>query len=308
MSGLRLRIGVMTIAALVFGVGASFAGVVPQQKPSEERQAKLLERFGDQGIDANKDGELTREEVMAFFADFEGGGFGRAHREGFRGHGMGRGHRGMRGGGPGHPGMGRRGGSLLQRLEGLDSETAPEHFTIERFPKADVDGDGTLSDAEWTQFASEKRDQILSRVLQRFPDADTDGDGVLGAEELAALKAAQMAKQAARILGRHPEADTDADGVLSDGELEAFRASRQALHQARILDRHPEADTDGDGVLSEDEMDLLWEDRAAFRRARILDHHPEADVDRDGVLSDEEAAAIRGMGGRRGLPGPRRGK
>jgi Ca2+-binding EF-hand superfamily protein len=32
-----------------------------------EKQAKLLEKFGDKGIDANKDGKLTCEEVQAFF-------------------------------------------------------------------------------------------------------------------------------------------------------------------------------------------------------------------------------------------------
>jgi hypothetical protein len=33
-----------------------------------DRQAKLLERFGSEGIDANKDGTLTCDEVKAFFA------------------------------------------------------------------------------------------------------------------------------------------------------------------------------------------------------------------------------------------------
>jgi len=33
-----------------------------------ERQAELLKRFGDKGIDANKDGTLTCDEVKAFFA------------------------------------------------------------------------------------------------------------------------------------------------------------------------------------------------------------------------------------------------
>jgi Ca2+-binding EF-hand superfamily protein len=32
-----------------------------------EKQAKLLKKFGDKGIDANKDGKLTSDEVKAFF-------------------------------------------------------------------------------------------------------------------------------------------------------------------------------------------------------------------------------------------------
>jgi len=55
----------------------------------EQRQARLLERYGDQGIDANGDGELTRKEVQTFRAE---NGF-QGQRRGFRaGRGEGRGH------------------------------------------------------------------------------------------------------------------------------------------------------------------------------------------------------------------------
>ena len=43
----------------------------------DERQAMLLERFGDQGIDANGDGVLTCDEVKAFFAARDPGHHGR---------------------------------------------------------------------------------------------------------------------------------------------------------------------------------------------------------------------------------------
>ena len=47
-----------------------------------DRHARLLERFGDDGIDANNDGTLTRDEIHAFFMGTGGegrkGGPGRA--------------------------------------------------------------------------------------------------------------------------------------------------------------------------------------------------------------------------------------
>jgi hypothetical protein len=45
----------------------------PCQDPiPDEKQARLLDRFGDQGIDANGDGALTCEEVRAFRASKRG--------------------------------------------------------------------------------------------------------------------------------------------------------------------------------------------------------------------------------------------
>ncbi len=222
-----------------------------------DRQTRLLERFGDQGIDADGDGTLTRDEVHAFFADRHPDcTSGKPGKKGCGHHGMkGCGHYGMRG--YEYYGMKGDGGGPqdrmcrpLQRLEMLNAETPPAEFDLARFPEADLDGDGQLSDSEWTTFAEQARGRVLARLLAHMPEADADGDGTLNEVELAALKDGLRE----RVLSKHPDADTDGDGVLSEAEFEAFKASRRQAHRARLLERHPEADLDGDGTLTDEEV------------------------------------------------------
>ncbi len=149
--------------------------------------------------------------------------------------------------------MGGRLGGIFEHLEKLSAETPPPHFDLARFPEADLDGDGTLSDGEWQTFAEQGRERLLARLTARAPEADADQDGVISEAELAALKAKCAARRSQRILAEHPQADTDGDGVLSDAEVEAFMADRAEQRRARIIERHPEADLDGDGSLSEEE-------------------------------------------------------
>ena len=221
------------------------------------RQVKLLERFGDDGIDANGDGSLTHEEVRTFleenFGDERTPRCQRAER-GPRG----KGHRGMRGKHMGAgKGPGEQLGGLLKRLELLASDTPPAEFDLERFPGADADGDGVLSNDEWKAFAAKARERMLTGLARRMPEADTDGNGVIDDAELAAIKD----EMRARVLERHPEADTDGDGTLSDAELDALHAEQLEKRAARILELNPEADLDGDGVLSKEEARQARKDR-----------------------------------------------
>lgn len=316
-----------------FGLSVAFAGAaLTQGKPDkplpESRKARLLEQFGDQGIDANGDGVLTRAEVHEFFADQ---GFG----PGWYGFGKGGpGHRGRRGHafGPGGPL-----GHMLRTLDRLQGETPPSWFTIERFPDADVNGDGELGSDEWQSFAEGHRTQVLEHLMEFAPQADTDNDGELSEAELDALRITHMTRMRTRILARHPDADTDGDGTLSDEELEVFMTARRAV----ILERHPEADLDGDGVLTEDEAEAFAMDNHPGRGGprgwghgrrhgpggmtppppeQVLECHPEADTDGDGTLSEEELRAFlesrpcgpcgdaprHGRGHGRGPCGPRR--
>ena len=238
----------------------------------EAKQAWLLEKFGDQGIDANEDGTLARDEVQAFFVEKPGWGMkGKHGRHGLRGKkgrghcdGEGWGHHGQHGG----PGMrGHRGDPLakacwlLRRLEKLEAETAPADFELAEFPKADLDGDGELSDTEWSAFAQQAHGQILQKLAWRMPDADTDDDGTISEVELAALRA----RVRDHLLSRRPEADLNGDGALSDEELEAFWSSRVEQRRARMLERHPEADLDGDGSLSDEETEQFEPKRRGHR-------------------------------------------
>ena len=253
----------------------------------EDKQAQLLGRFGDDGIDANGDGVLTRDEVRDFMQE-SGLDFGR----GGRGEG-----RGPREGGQGGPPDDRGALFMLYRLEVLQSDTPPEDLQVDRFPGLDADDDGTVSTAEWQAFAEKAKARLTERILKLFPDADTDGDGALSAEELTALKTSRIAEVKQRILERHPEADENGDGVISDEEFAAFRENmpdrgdrpgKMRGKQGRggrggfgdrgrgagpvspevMLERHPEADTDSDGVLSAAEMDAFRAQQRASRPKR----------------------------------------
>ncbi len=270
---IRIMVSVVISAATLT---VAFAGLVraddkqPTGQMTDERQAWLLERLGDEGIDADGDGTLTREEVRAFFA--------KKHGEGTRGDGehAWRGKHGQWGehGQWGkqdrsgehsrwgkHP-FGRRGmeghqgdkmhrlGMTLHHLDVFAAETPPEQFDIAGHEEADLDGDGELSQTEWQTFAQGKRSEILSRLASRLPDADGDSDGTLNDEELEAV----IAKFHAQLLEKHPEADANGDGVLSAEEAAAFHAGHFEERRAQILEHHPEADADGDGTLSDQEM------------------------------------------------------
>ena len=249
----------------------------------DQAQERLLDRFGDEGIDADGDGVLTRTEVRSFFSEKRGPGnqgplsgkrFGRhggkrgahgANGPGFRGPGRrGPGHGGPGFGGPGGPRHHGPGGPpplamLLKRLEALSADSPPERFSLERFPRADTDGDGQLSDAEWRAFADEVRTRMLDKLLEHAPEIDADENGEVSDAELEAFAAEAKARHLERILDRHPEADTDGDGTLSNDEMETLKHDRMAKHHARIIDRHPEADTDGDGTLSREEAKAFFD-------------------------------------------------
>ncbi|MGD2110355.1 MAG: hypothetical protein PVI86_13320 [Phycisphaerae bacterium] len=296
---------------LLAGVGVARAGEVQPLPPlAEEHQALLMERFGDDGIDADGDGTVTHEEARAFFMERHGDvdahpGFGPgAHRFGPCGgkaHGAGGFHR-----------LGR----TLHHLRVLEAATPPEHFTIERHGEADLDEDGELSDEEWQAFAAARREEILARMAERIPDADVDEDGTLSADELDVITLEFLA----RLLERHPDADADGDGMLSEEEARAFHEARFEEHRAIILERHPEADLDGDGTLSNSELHEFLADRPGrggpfgmrrfgrlpgpAQRERLLTRHPEADVDGDGTLSDDELHELHTrFGGPRGPRG-----
>lgn len=120
-------------------------------------------------------------------------GHGAGHRQGAR-HGQ--------GGGPGGPA-----GPSIQR--------------------ADADGDGTVSRAEFLAAAAE-------RIEHRMQRLDENRDGALSADELPSGR---------RATARVERADANGDGVIS--AVEAERAA------SKVFDR---LDRDGDGALTRDEL------------------------------------------------------
>ncbi|MCG8409047.1 MAG: hypothetical protein MI923_27900 [Phycisphaerales bacterium] len=257
----------------------------PDRSIPQDRQTKLLESFGSEGIDANNDGVLTRDEVHRFFGE----------RRPPRPHGqrrMGEPRRHDRRG-PARGPKGHHVGRLLKRLEFYSAATPPEGFSLSTFAGADLNGDDQLSHDEWTQFSARTRSKILTQIASRVPHVDADENGVVSDEELASFKAEHVSRERRRILSRHPDADTDENGELSDQELENFASMREAKHRERILERHPVADLDANGSLSDGELEAFESARRQERRARILERHPEADLDGDGVLAEEEAESFR---------------
>jgi len=230
-------------------VSTAAAGDQADKPIPEKKQTKLLEQFGDDGIDADGDGVLTRGEVTAFFK--ENPDLRPARQEGMRSGRRG----GRRGGGPGAFGRGRGGLAfgILEQLQKLDPEQVPDNDFLKRRPGIDTDGDGQLSADEWAAHVEKRRAQLLEKLLKIAPEIDADGDEQVSDEELQVFKAAKEAEHRARILELHPDLDLDGNGELSDEEFEAFKAQQQAERLERLLERHPEADTNGDGVLSEEE-------------------------------------------------------
>jgi hypothetical protein len=140
------------VASLVL-VGTVWADEGTDQPIPDQRQTRLLEKFGAEGIDANGDGTLTYDEVHAFLADKHPAGWrGKWNRgehfgaEGWGHHGKGRGHHGM-----GDRWLDENGTINARRQERL----------LEKFGDQgiDADGNGTLTVDEVDAFFAENRPQ-----------------------------------------------------------------------------------------------------------------------------------------------------
>jgi len=278
-------------SASLICVSTAAAGDKGNKPISERQQTQLLEKYGDDGIDADGDGVLSRGEVTTFFKAHPD--LRSARQEGMQGDWRG----GRKGGDRGAFGRGRggdfergdrfgrraRGGSvygILQELDKLSPEEVPDNDILERRPRLDTNDDGQLSADEWVVFVEKRRGQLLVRLLKIAPEIDTDGDEEISDEELQVFKAAKEAEHRARILEQHPETDLDGNGELSAEEFEAFQAQQKAERLERLLEHAPELDTDGDGVLSEEEA-------RAFDRGRRGRDRGERGLRRRGVRPDD---------------------
>ncbi len=121
------------------------------------------------------------------------------------------------------------------------------------FEMADVDGDGVLTEAEFTQ-----------AHLARMARVDADGDGSLTPDELRAGFEARLRDGAGR---RFADADADGDGTLTLEEMQAAHQARdeRSFEDGRHADRFAEADADGDGALTPDELRAAFDARRGAR-------------------------------------------
>lgn len=161
------------------------------------------------------------------------------------------------------------------------------------FAAADGNGDGRLTLAE---FKAGVLSEITTPRVRGFQRLDRDGDGVVTEAEYTAAGERMAARMGGRdddrgarrgmmgggMMADLAEFDADGDGALSPDELRAARAERFAR-----------ADANGDASLTMAEFATLWAERTDRMMVRMFQR-----LDRDGdlaVTKDETARATRNV-------------
>lgn len=121
-------------------------------------------------------------------------------------------------------------------------------------PKADLNGDGTVTKAEFITHAEKK-----------FAKADLDFDGVWSASE---RKTMRDSRRKERMNRRFAKLDQNSDGVISKAELEAAEQKRSDRRDLRRSKQLKKFDTDGDGIISQTEKEAAKEKRRIIRAQR----------------------------------------
>lgn len=248
-TGVRLVLAGMVVTAFSWQAWAQQGKAIPDAK-----QSQLLKRHPK--MDANGDGQLTREEVRTFMA----------------------GQKATRPKGEGKAGQGKGPGGLLDPAR-----------ILEKHPEADTDKDGKLSPAEMRAYMKAHSDEVRAELLKRRPELDTNKDGVLSPEEFRAARE-QIGPRVRLddvIMKRYPDADADKDGKLSDEEMKAVREKHGEEIRAAILKRFPKADLNGDGQISDEEFRAVREKGPESLKA---------DQEKPAKKADKEAKKARGEG------------
>ena len=178
-------------------------------------------------------------------------------------------------------------------------------------PKADLNQDGEVTKAEFTQAAQSKffatdtnNDGLLSqderkahrqvmrenRKDRRFERLDINGDGLLSRDEMDARGEKRKGKKEARREKAMLKFDTNLDGKLSDAERTVMKAERKAKRAAKKERRkdRPKVDANGDGMISMEEHMAVSE--RLFARM---------DANDDGVLTKGEGRKRKGKRGKK---------
>ena len=154
-------------------------------------------------------------------------------------------------------------------------------------PKADLNQDGQVTKAEFTQSAE-----------SRFYAADADNDGFLTKDE---MKAHKKASREDRKDQRFAKLDTNGDGLLSRDEINARGDRRKARKDAYRQEQMERFDTNLDGELSDAERTVMKAERdekRAEKRAQRKDmkgkrsKRPKLDANDDGLISFDEHMAV----------------
>jgi len=150
-------------------------------------------------------------------------------------------------------------------------------------PKADLNQDGQVTKAEFTETAK-----------THFLAADTDGDGFLTETE---RKAFHEIKKDAKKDERFEKLDANGDGAISRDEMDAagqnFKAQKDEM-KAKVLEKY---DTNLDGELSDAERTVMrsdWEGKKGGPRGKQgpRGERPNPDANSDGFISLDEHMAV----------------
>ncbi len=154
-------------------------------------------------------------------------------------------------------------------------------------PKADLNQDGQVTKAEFTQSAE-----------SRFYAADADNDGFLTKEE---RKAHRDAVREDRKNQRFAKLDTDGDGLLSRAEMDARGDKRKARKSEKREEMMAKFDTNLDGELSDAERTVMRAERKEKRSEKRAERkekkgkrskRPKIDANDDGLISFDEHMAV----------------
>ena len=147
-------------------------------------------------------------------------------------------------------------------------------------PKADLNQDGEVTKAEFTQAAQSK-----------FFATDTNNDGLLSQDE---RKAHRQAMRENRKDRRFERLDINGDGLLSRDEMDARGEKRKGKKEARREKAMLKFDTNLDGKLSDAERTVMKAERKAKRAAKKerRKDRPKVDANGDGMISMEEHMAV----------------
>jgi len=178
-----------------------------------------------------------------------------------------------------------------------DGQVTKAEFTQSaesRFYAADADNDGFLTKDERKGHKETMREDFKN---QRFAKLDTNGDGLLSKDEMDARGDSRKARKEARRNARLEKFDTNLDGELSEAERTVMKAERdekrsemkaQRKDKKAKRSKRPKVDANGDGLISFDEHMSVSEQ--LFRRM---------DANADGVLTKGEGKKRRGKRGQK---------
>lgn len=172
------------------------------------------------------------------------------------------------------------------------TEAAKAHFLA-----ADTDGDSFLTEDERKAFRQTKMNAFKDK---QFDKLDANGDGAISRDEMTAVGEKFKARKDARKAKMLERYDTNLDGELSDVERTVMKAERDAKGEGKRKGKkgkrgkradRPNPDANGDGFISLDEHLAVSEQ--LFTRL---------DANSDGVLTEGEGRKRKGRrgGGKRG--------